>query len=133
MDVLTRAAADSHHERRGTIRRGKTGGPIAKTAGVSLEQFVGYTESLANVGIKGGEAGTAIRQHVPRARLADTAAAKGMAHLGVKLAKTKTGAIDMTARRSSGSRKRRENDASAEDQGARQRVRRAHDRARSSI
>ena len=97
MDVLTRAAADSTTNVEELFDAVKTGGPIAKTAGMSLEQFVGYTEALANVGIKGGEAGTAIRNMFLELGAPSTAAAKGMAHLGVRLAKTKAGAIDMTA------------------------------------
>lgn len=97
MDVLTRAAADSTTNVEELFESIRMGGPIAKTAGMSLEQFVGYTEALANVGIKGGEAGTAIRNMFLELGAPSTAAAKGMAHLGVRLAKTKAGAIDMTA------------------------------------
>lgn len=97
MDVLTRGAADSTTNVEELFDAVKTGGPIAKTAGVSLEQFVAYTETLASVGIKGSDAGTAIRNMFLELGAPSTAAAKGMAHLGVKLAKTKDGAIDMTA------------------------------------
>jgi TP901 family phage tail tape measure protein len=97
MDVLTRAAADSTTNVEELFDAVKVGGPIAKTAGVSLEQFVAYTETLASVGIKGSDAGTAIRNMFLELGAPSTAAAKGMAHLGVKLAKTKDGAIDMTA------------------------------------
>lgn len=96
MDVLTRAAADSTTNVEELFDAVKVGGPIAKTAGMSLEQFVGYTEALAKTGIKGGEAGTAIRNMLLELGAPSTAAVKGMAHLGVKLAKTKTGAIDLT-------------------------------------
>jgi TP901 family phage tail tape measure protein len=97
MDVLTRAAADSTTNVEELFDAVKTGGTVAKTAGVSLEQFVAYTEALASVGIKGSDAGTALRQMFLELGAPSTAAAKGMAHLGVKLAKTKDGAIDMTA------------------------------------
>ena len=97
MDVLTRAAADSTTNVEELFEAVKVGGPLAKTAGVSLEQFVAYTETLASTGIKGAEAGTAIRNMFLELGSPSTAAAKGMATLGVKLAKTKTGAIDMTA------------------------------------
>jgi TP901 family phage tail tape measure protein len=96
MDVLTRAAADSTTNVEELFDAVKVGGPIAKTAGVSLEQFVAYTETLASVGIKGSDAGTALRNMFLELGAPSTAAAKGMAHLGVKLAKTKDGAIDMT-------------------------------------
>jgi TP901 family phage tail tape measure protein len=96
MDVLTRAAADSTTNVEELFDAVKTGGPLAKTAGVSLEQFVAYTEALSSVA-KGSDAGTAIRNMFLELGAPSTAAAKGMAHLGVKLAKTKAGAIDMTA------------------------------------
>lgn len=96
MDVLTRAAADSTTNVEELFDAVKVGGPIAKTAGLSLEQFVAYTEALASVGMKGSDAGTALRNMFLELGAPSTAAAKGMAHLGVKLAKTKDGAIDLT-------------------------------------
>lgn len=95
MDVFTRAAADSTTNVEELFEAVKMGGPIAKTAGMSLEQFVGYTEALAKTGIKGGEAGTALRNMFLELGAPSTAAVKGMAALGVRLAKTKTGAIDL--------------------------------------
>lgn len=97
MDVLTRAAADSTTNVEELFEAVKLGGPIAKTAGMSLEQFVGYTEALAKTGIKGGEAGTAIRNMLLELGAPSSAAVKGMAALGVRLAKTKSGSIDLTA------------------------------------
>jgi TP901 family phage tail tape measure protein len=97
MDVFTRASADSTTNVEELFEAVKMGGNIAKTAGVSLETFIGYTEILASTGIKGGEAGTAIRNMFLELGAPSTAAVKGMAKLGVTLAKTKTGAIDMTA------------------------------------
>jgi TP901 family phage tail tape measure protein len=97
MDVLTRASADSTTNVEELFEAVKMGGPIAKTAGASLEQFIGMTEVLAGVGIKGGEAGTAIRNMFLELGAPSTAAVKGMDRLGVKLAKTKSGSIDMAA------------------------------------
>lgn len=97
MDVFTRAAADSTTNVEELFEAVKMGGPIAKTAGMSLEQFVGYTEALAKTGIKGGEAGTAIRNMLLELGAPSSAAVKGMAALGVRLAKTKSGSIDLTA------------------------------------
>ena len=96
MDVLVRAAADSTTNVEELFDALKTGGGVAHTAGTSLETFTGYVEVLANKGIKGSEAGTAIRQMFLELGSPTTAATKGMAALGVKLAKTKSGAIDMT-------------------------------------
>lgn len=97
MDVLTRAAADSTTNVEELFEAVATGGPIAKTAGTGLETFIGFTEVLAGTGIKGAEAGTAIRNMFLELGAPSTAAAKGMGKLGVKVAKTKEGAIDMTA------------------------------------
>lgn len=97
MDVLTRAAADSTTNVEELFDAVKTGGPIAKTAGASLETFISYTEVLAGVGIKGSDAGTAIRNMFLELGAPSTAATKGMQKLGVTLARTKSGAIDMTA------------------------------------
>lgn len=97
MDVLTRAAADSTTNVAELFDAIKMGGTVAKSSGMSLEQFIGYTEALANVGIKGGESGTAIRNMFLELGAPSTAASKGIAALGVKIAKTKSGAIDMTA------------------------------------
>ena len=97
MDVLVRAAADSTTNVEELFDALKTGGGVAHTAGISLEAFTGYVEVLANKGIKGSEAGTAIRQMFLELGAPTTSAVKGMAALGVRLAKTKTGAIDMTA------------------------------------
>jgi TP901 family phage tail tape measure protein len=97
MDVLTRTAADSTTGVEELFEAVRMGGPIAKTAGASLEEFTAMTGILASVGIKGAEAGTAIRNAFLELGSPSTAAAKGMAKLGVKVAKTKDGAIDMTA------------------------------------
>jgi TP901 family phage tail tape measure protein len=96
MDVLTRAAADSTTNVSELFEAIKMGGTVAKSSGMSLEQFIGYTEVLANVGIKGGEGGTAIRNMLLELGKPSTTAAKGMKALGVKLATTKSGAIDLT-------------------------------------
>jgi TP901 family phage tail tape measure protein len=97
MDVLTRTAADSTTNVEELFESVRMGGPIAKTAGSSLEEFTAMTGVLAGVGLKGAEAGTAIRNAFLELGAPSTAAAKGMANLGVKIAKTKDGAIDMTA------------------------------------
>lgn len=97
MDVLTRASADSTTNVEELFEAVSVGGPIAKTAGASLEEFVAMTGVLAGVGIKGAESGTAIRNMFLELGSPSTAATKGMKALGVQLVKTKSGAIDMTA------------------------------------
>lgn len=96
MDVLTRAAADSTTNVPQLFEAIRMGGPIAKTAGASLEEFVGMTGVLAKVGLKGAEAGTAIRNAFLELGSPSSAATKGMQKLGVKIALTDKGAIDMT-------------------------------------
>lgn len=97
MDVLTRAAADSTTSVEELFEAVRMGGPIAKTAGASIEDFVAMTGVLAGVGIKGAESGTAIRNMFLELGSPSTAATKGMKALGAQVAKTKSGAIDMTA------------------------------------
>lgn len=97
MDVLTRAAADSTTNVSELYEAIKMGGPIAKTAGASIEDFVAMAGVLAKVGIKGGEAGTAIRNSFLELGAPSSAATKGLKKLGIQVQKTKDGGIDMTA------------------------------------
>jgi len=52
---------------------------------------------LANAGLKGSEAGTAIRNSILKLTNATPEATKMMKHLGVQVARSKDGSIDMTA------------------------------------
>lgn len=97
MDVLTRAAADSTTNVEELFEAVSVGGPIAKTAGASLQEFVGMSGVLAKVGLKGAEAGTAIRNAFLELGSPSSAATKGLKKLGVQVAVTDKGAIDMTA------------------------------------
>lgn len=97
MDVLTRAAADSTTNVAELFEAIKMGGPIAKTAGASIQDFVAMSGVLAKVGIKGGEAGTAIRNSFLELGAPSSAATKGLKKLGIQVQKTKDGGIDMTA------------------------------------
>jgi TP901 family phage tail tape measure protein len=96
MDVLTRAAADSTTNVEQLFEAVSVGGPIAKTAGASIQEFVAMAGVLAKVGLKGAEAGTAIRNAFLELGAPSSAATKGLKKLGVQVAKTKDGAIDMT-------------------------------------
>jgi TP901 family phage tail tape measure protein len=96
MDVLTRAAADSTTNVEQLFEAVSVGGPIAKTAGASIQEFVAMAGVLAKVGLKGAEAGTAIRNAFLELGAPSSAATKGLKALGIRVAKTKDGAIDMT-------------------------------------
>jgi TP901 family phage tail tape measure protein len=96
MDSMTRAAADSTTNTAELFEGIRMGGAFAATSGASIEQFVGLMGVLANKGIKGSEAGTAVRNSFLHLTKITPEASRTMAQLGVKIAKTKTGAIDMT-------------------------------------
>jgi TP901 family phage tail tape measure protein len=95
MDSLTRAAADSTTNVAELFEGIKMGGAFAATSGASLEQFVAMQGVLANKGIKGAEAGTAIRNSFLHLTKPTAEATDKMASLGIKIAKTKDGSIDM--------------------------------------
>jgi TP901 family phage tail tape measure protein len=95
MDSLTRAAADSTTNVAELFEGIKMGGSFAATSGVSIEQFTGLLGVLANKGIKGSEAGTAIRNSLLHLAKPTTEAKDTMAALGVRMAKTKDGSIDL--------------------------------------
>lgn len=95
MDVLTRAAADSTTNVAELFEGVRAGGAFAKTAGASLEQFVALQGTLANKGIKGAEAGTAIRNAYLHLTSQTKQAAEAQAKLGVVTAKNRDGSIDM--------------------------------------
>jgi TP901 family phage tail tape measure protein len=95
MDTLTRAAADSTTNVAELFEGIRAGGAFAATAGASLEQFVALQGVLASKGVKGAEAGTAIRNSFLHLTKQTREARDMMASLGVKTAKTKDGSIDM--------------------------------------
>jgi TP901 family phage tail tape measure protein len=95
MDSLTRAAADSTTNVAELFEGIRMGGAFAATSGASLEQFVALQGVLANKGIKGAEAGTAIRNSFLHLTKQTREAREAMAGLGIKIAKTKDGSIDM--------------------------------------
>lgn len=95
MDSMTRAAADSTTNVAELFEGIKMGGAFAATSGASIEQFVGLLGVLANKGIKGSEAGTAIRNSFLHLAKPTQEAKDTMAALGVRMAKTKDGSIDL--------------------------------------
>lgn len=97
MDSMVRAAADSTTNVTQLAEGVKMGGAFASTSGQSIEEFVAMLGVLANAGIKGSEAGTAIRNSFLHLTDVTPDAAKTMKRLGIQIAKTKAGAIDMPA------------------------------------
>jgi hypothetical protein len=97
LDATPRAAADSTTNVTELFEGIRMGGAFAATSGASVEQFVGLMGVLANKGIKGAEAGTAIRNSFLHLTKPTREASDMMAKLGVRIAKTKDGAIDLSA------------------------------------
>jgi TP901 family phage tail tape measure protein len=96
MDVMVRAAADSTTNVTEIFEAMKMGGSSAASAGASIEEFTGMAGVLAAAGKKGSDAGTAIRNSFMHLTNATPEAIKMMKHLGVTIAKTKDGSLDMT-------------------------------------
>lgn len=97
MDALTRAAADSTTNVAELFEGISMGGSFASTAGASLETFIALQGVLANKSIKGAEAGTAIRNSYMHLVKPTKEASQMMAKLGVKIAKTREGKVDLIA------------------------------------
>lgn len=96
-DVLVRAAADSTTSVTQLFEAMRVGGPVVKQAGASVEQFAAMAGVLANAGIKGSEAGTAIRNAVLIMTSKVPAVTEGFKQLGVTIAKTTTGGVDIAS------------------------------------
>lgn len=97
MDVMSRAAADSTTNVAELFESIRMGGAFAATSGASIEQFTAMAGVLANRGIKGSEAGTAIRNSFLHLTKVTPEATRTMKKLGITIAKTEAGAIDMPA------------------------------------
>jgi len=59
-------------------------GPVAKSMGYSLEEAATLTGALARMGIKGGDAGTALRRSLSRLAVQTPAGKKALKELGVE-------------------------------------------------
>ncbi|MBZ7263994.1 phage tail tape measure protein [Klebsiella oxytoca] len=64
----------------------KVVGPVAAGLGISLEEAAAMTGTLARVGIRGSEAGTAMRRSLSRLASPTTAAKRALKELGVETA-----------------------------------------------
>jgi polyisoprenoid-binding protein YceI len=106
MDSLTPAAADSTTNVAELFEGIRAGGAFAATAGASLETFVALQGVLANKGVKGAEAGTAIRNSYLHLTKQTDEAREAQAALGVQTAKNKDGSIDLIGDKAETSRVR---------------------------
>jgi len=97
MDVMARAAADSTTNVAELFDGMKVGAAVASSAGASVEEFTALLGVLANAGVKGSEAGTAIRNSFAALNAPSTAAKKTLEGLGVQIARSSDGSLDMTA------------------------------------
>ncbi len=97
MDVLVRSSADSSASVGEMFEAIKMGGPAAAGAGSSIEDFAAAANVLADSGVKGSMAGTALRNVFVRLAKQTPAAAKAMKKYGISVAKSKDGSIDMAA------------------------------------
>lgn len=84
-DVLAKAMTTSNTTLETLGETMKYVGPIAREAGMSLEETAAMAGLLGNVGIKGSEAGTAMRAMLLRLAAPTGAAAKALDGLGVEV------------------------------------------------
>ncbi|CAE1144947.1 phage tail tape measure protein [Serratia sp. Tan611] len=85
-DVLTAAFTRSNTDLRNLGDTMKYAGPVASKLGISLEVAAGMAGILANNGLRGSDAGTAMRASLARLSSPPKAAAKALQELGVSVA-----------------------------------------------
>lgn len=85
-DTLTGTFTRSNTDLRALGDTMKYAGPVASSLGVSLEQAAAMAGMLANNGLRGSDAGTAMRATLSRLASPPKAAAKALAELGVSVA-----------------------------------------------
>jgi len=83
-DVLAKTVTTSNTDMIQLFETIKQGGPVATSAGASIEQFSALAGVLANAGIKGGDAGTTLKNVFLRLAAATPQAAKQLKKLGVR-------------------------------------------------
>ncbi|MBJ9164828.1 phage tail tape measure protein [Citrobacter farmeri] len=84
-DVLTGAFTRTNTNLRELGETMKYTGPVAQSLGLTLEETATLTGALARMGIKGGDAGTALRRSLSRLASPTTAAQKALRELGVEV------------------------------------------------
>lgn len=84
-DVLTAAFTRTNTDLRSLGDTMKYAGPVASKLGISLEEAAGMAGILANNGLRGSDAGTAMRASLARLASPTTGAAKALKQLGVSV------------------------------------------------
>ena len=82
-DVLAKTVTTANTDMTQLFETIKEGGPIAISAGSSIEQFAALAGKLANAGIKGTRAGTTLKNVFVRLSATSPVAAKTLSKLGV--------------------------------------------------
>ncbi|EQB4445665.1 phage tail tape measure protein [Pluralibacter gergoviae] len=85
-DVLTAAFTRTNTDLRNLGDTMKYAGPVASKLGISLEEAAGMAGILANNGLRGSDAGTAMRASLSRLASPTAGAAKALKQLGVSVA-----------------------------------------------
>ncbi|KOR00967.1 phage tail tape measure protein [Pluralibacter gergoviae] len=85
-DVLTAAFTRTNTDLRNLGDTMKYAGPVASKLGISLEEAAGMAGILANNGLRGSDAGTAMRASLARLASPTAGAAKALKQLGVSVA-----------------------------------------------
>ena len=88
-DVLTAAFTRTNTDLRSLGDTMKYAGPVASKLGISLEEAAGMAGILANNGLRGSDAGTAMRASLARLASPTTGAAKALKQLGVSVSDTR--------------------------------------------
>ncbi|MEH0176759.1 phage tail tape measure protein [Klebsiella pneumoniae] len=84
-DVLTAAFTRTNTDLRSLGDTMKYAGPVASKLGISLEEAAGMAGILANNGLRGSDAGTAMRSSLARLASPTAGAAKALKQLGVSV------------------------------------------------
>lgn len=84
-DVLTAAFTRTNTDLRSLGDTMKYAGPVASKLGISLEEAAGMAGILANNGLRGSDAGTAMRASLARLASPTTGTAKALKQLGVSV------------------------------------------------
>lgn len=82
-DVVAKATNMANFDMNMWFESAKNGASTFTSLGGSLEEFTGMAAVLANAGIKGGEAGTALRNVMLNLSAPSTAASKALSQLGI--------------------------------------------------
>jgi TP901 family phage tail tape measure protein len=84
-DVLAKTVTTANTDMTQLFETIKEGAPVATSAGQSLETFAAFAGTMANAGIKGGTAGTTLKNIMVRLTTASGSAAKSLKKMGVTI------------------------------------------------